>query len=113
MALPLCLFEKELKKRRLLLQPKRHFKMELCSRLSVCDYSIFVKLYKISEVSSRLFGTNGLHVKAVNKDSLLRAHVVVRTSNMKNSRRRLADYVKKLHQKACRTCSANSKQTAI
>ena len=39
------------------------------------------------------------------KDLLLRARVVVRTSNMKISRRRLADYVKTLHQKACRTCS--------
>ena len=39
------------------------------------------------------------------KDLLLRARVVVRTSNMKISRRCLADYVKKLHQnKACRTC---------
>ena len=39
------------------------------------------------------------------KDLLLRACVVVRTSNMKISRRRLADYVQTLHQKACRTCS--------
>ena len=31
--------------------------------------------------------------------------VVVRTSNMKISRRRLPDYVKTLHQRACRTCS--------
>ena len=37
------------------------------------------------------------------KDLLLRARVVVRTSNMKISRRRLADYVKRLHQKECRT----------
>ena len=29
--------------------------------------------------------------------------VVVRTSNMKISRHRLADYVKTMHQKACRT----------
>ena len=33
------------------------------------------------------------------KDFLLRAPVVVRTSSMKISRRRLADYVKILHQK--------------
>jgi len=39
------------------------------------------------------------------KDLLLRARVVVRTSNMKISRRRLAEYVKTLHQKAYRTCS--------
>ena len=34
------------------------------------------------------------------KGILLRAHVVVRTSNMKISRRSLADYVEKLRQKA-------------
>ena len=39
------------------------------------------------------------------KDLLLRARVVVRTSNIKISRRRLVGYVKTLHQKACRTCS--------
>ena len=39
------------------------------------------------------------------KDLLLWARVVVRTSNIKISRRRLADYVKTLHQNACRTCS--------
>ena len=39
------------------------------------------------------------------KDFLLRARVVVRASNIKISRRHLAHYVKKLHQKACRTCS--------
>ena len=39
------------------------------------------------------------------KDSLLRARVVFRTSNINISRRRLADYVKKLHQKVCHTCS--------
>ena len=33
------------------------------------------------------------------------ARVVVKTSNMKISRRRLADYVKTLYQKACRACS--------
>ena len=39
------------------------------------------------------------------RDLLQRASVVVKTSNIKISRRRLADYVKILHQKACRTCS--------
>ena len=47
-----------------------------------------------------------MHVKSKNKDLLLQARVVVKTSNMKISRRRLPDYVKTLHQKACRTCSA-------
>ena len=53
----------------------------------------------------RLLGTDGFHVKAKNERSLLRARVVVRTSNMKISSRRLADYVKTMHQKACRTRS--------
>ena len=53
----------------------------------------------------RLLGTNGFHVKAENEDLLLQARVVVRTSNMKISRRRLVDYVTKLHQKACCACS--------
>ena len=39
------------------------------------------------------------------KDLLLWVRVVMRTSEMKIWRRRLADYVKKLHQKACRACS--------
>ena len=39
------------------------------------------------------------------KDFLLRARVIVRTSNLKISRRRLADYVVKLNQEVCRTCS--------
>ena len=39
------------------------------------------------------------------KDLVQRACVVKRTSGMKISRRHLADYVKKLHQRACRTCS--------
>ena len=39
------------------------------------------------------------------KDFLLRARVVVRTSNVKISPRRLADYDKASLQKACRTCS--------
>ena len=39
------------------------------------------------------------------KDLLLQARIVVRTSNVKISRRRLADYIKALHQKACHTCS--------
>ena len=40
------------------------------------------------------------------KDLLLQARIVVRTSNVKISRRHLVDYVKKLRQRACRTCSA-------
>ena len=39
------------------------------------------------------------------KDLLLRAWVVVPTSNMETSRCHLADCVKKLRQKACRMCT--------
>ena len=39
------------------------------------------------------------------KDLVQRACVVKRTSGMKISRRHLADYVKKLHQRACCTCN--------
>ena len=39
------------------------------------------------------------------KDLMPQAYVVERTPNMKISRRHLADYVKTLHRKACRTCS--------
>ena len=59
---------------------------------------MFITLCKKGEVFFHLIGTNGFHVKAKN-DLLLRARVVVRTSNMKISPRRSADYVKKLHQK--------------
>ena len=58
---------KEFKK---LLQRKRHFKVELCVRLSVLrlfDYSVLVKLYKIGEVHFRLFDMNGFYVKAENE----------------------------------------------
>ena len=62
---------------------------------------MLITLYKIGAVHFRLLDTNGFHVKAKND----RVRVVIKTSNMKISRRRLADYVKTLHQKACRTCS--------
>ena len=68
---------------------------------------MLVTLYKICGVHFRLLGTNGVHVKAKServRDLLLRARIVVRTSNMKISRRHLADYVKTLLQKACHTC---------
>ena len=53
---------------------------------------MLITLYKIGGVLFRLLATNGFRVKAKKKDLLLRARVVVKTSNMKISRRRLADY---------------------
>ena len=47
---------------------------------------MLIALYKISGVHFRLLGANGFHVKA--KSERFTARVVVRTSNMKISRRR-------------------------
>ena len=46
-------------------------------------------------------------------DFLLWAHVVVRTSSLKISRRYLAGYIKKLHQKPCRTVSSQSGSLSV
>lgn len=67
-----------------------------------CDYSM---LHKIGKVFFRLLETNGFHVKARNEGFPVEARLVIRTSNMKIPRRHLADYVIKLHQKACPACS--------
>ena len=62
--------------------------------------------YKIGEMHFRLLGTNGFHVKAEkDRDLLLRVRVVARTWSMKLSLCRLTDYVRRMHQKACCTCS--------
>ena len=68
---------------------------------------MLVTLYKIGEVYFRLLPTNGFHVKAENErfDCCGFALSSGRTSNMKISRRRLTNYAKNPHQKACRTCS--------
>ena len=58
-------------------------------------------LYEIGEVHSFACLVRMVFMK----DFLLGARVVIRTSNMEFSRRRLADYVKTLKQRACRTCS--------
>jgi len=57
----------------------------------------------MGEVHFRLLTRTVIMKKQKMKDLLLQVRVVVRTSNMKISRRRLADCVKKLNQKACRT----------
>jgi len=61
----------------------------------------------MGEVHFRLLTRTVIMKKQKMKDLLLQVRVVVRTSNMKISRRRLADCVKKLNQKACRTWSTN------
>ena len=55
--------------------------------------------YEISERTFHLIGTNGF--RGIEWNFSVVGLVVVRTSNLNISRRRLADYVKKLHQKAC------------
>ena len=66
---------------------------------------MLVTLYKIGEVYFRLLGTNGFHEKAEKEKFSAAGSRCRPASNMKISRRRLADYVKKLHLKACRMCS--------
>ena len=66
---------------------------------------MLVTLYKIRKVYFRLLGTSGFYVKAEVKNSLLLAVVVLRTSNMKISRRHLADFIKELLVKVCHSCS--------
>ena len=80
-------------------------KLNFALSLIFCDYSILITLYKISGAHFRLFGTNGIHVKAKNERYTAASLRCRQNSNMKISRRRLADYVKTLHQKACRSCS--------
>ena len=62
----------------------------------LCDYSKWVALYKLGEVYFRFLGMNGFHVKGKND----RFSAAVKTSNMKISRLRLADYVKKIAPKS-------------
>ena len=104
---PSCLLKLPFKKLRRQLQRKRHIKIELCVKLSL------LRLFHVDHVvqhtrialSLAWYERFSCKLRQRVKDLLLRARVVVRTSNMKISRRRLADYVKTLHQKACRTCS--------
>ena len=58
-----------IKKLRRQLQGKRHIKIELCVKFSLCDYSLFITLYKIEGVHFRLLGTNDFHVQAKNERS--------------------------------------------
>ena len=63
--------------------------------MSFCVFFGLVTLYELGEVFLHFNATNGFHVKVETKDLLLRACVLVTASNLKISRRRLADYVKK------------------
>ena len=82
-------------------------KLDLALGLVFCDYSMLVTLYEIGEASRPFtcIGTNGFHVKAENERFTSTSPRCRQNLNMKIQHRRLADYVKKLHQRACRTCS--------
>ena len=86
-------------------QRKRHIKIELCVRLSALRLLHVVHVYKIDEVCFHLIGTNGFHVKAENERFTAAGSCCRQKLKYENSRRHLADYVKKLHQKACHKCS--------
>ena len=70
-----------------------------------CDYSMLIALYKIGELHFRLLGTNGFHVKAKSERSSAASLRCRQNLKYEISRRRLADSVKTLQQKACLTCS--------
>ena len=94
----------DFKKLRRQLQRKRHIKIELCVKL------IVLRLFHVGRVVQNRRGALSLawHEWFSSKG---REWFTVACSrcrqnlNMKISRRRLADYVKTLHQKACRTSS--------
>ena len=69
-------------------------KLNFALSKNFCDYSTLITLNKIGELHFRLLGTIGFHVKAKSE-----------RFTAASSRRRLADYVKHLHQKGCRTSS--------
>ena len=56
-------------------------------------------LYKVNELYSRVLGTNGFHVKAENERFTVAVSRFPQNLKYEISGRRLADYVKKLHQK--------------
>ena len=68
---------------------------------------MLVTLYKIGKVHFRLFfGTNGFHVKAENER-------FTTAGWQKISRRHLADYVSKMHRKACSSIIPHSTNQII
>lgn len=76
-----------------LLQQKLPLKTELSIRLSVCNYFMLVTLYKIGKVHFRLQLAQIVSMQRQRtKYLLLRARVVLRTSQMKISCHLLADY---------------------
>ena len=84
---------REFNKLRGQLQRKRHRKIELCVRLNALRFFQFDHVVGfLAKAENERFTAGSSRCK-------------FRTSCMKISRCHLADYVQKLHQKACRTCS--------
>ena len=66
---------------------------------------MLVTWYEIEEVHICLLATNVFHVTAENERFTAKGSRYRQNLKFEISRRHLADYVKTLHQKACRTCS--------
>ena len=66
---------------------------------------MLITLYKIGELHFRMLATNGFHVKTKGERFTAACSRCRQNLKFEISRRCLADYVKTLHQKACRTCS--------
>ena len=88
-----------------MLQRKRHIKIELCVRLIVLPLLHVSHVVRNSRSVFRCLGTDAFHEKAEHESFTVADCVVVTTSKIKIPRCRLADYVKKLRQKAWYTCS--------
>ena len=88
------------------LQRKRPIKIELRNRLffAIVPYWSRCKEY-VKCIFACLRQIAFMFKRQRMKDLLLRVRVIVRISNMKISCCHLAEYVEKLYQKACHTCS--------
>ena len=69
---------------------------------------MLVTLSQISEVSFHLTGTNGFYLKEENGRFSAVGSCCRQNLKFEISRRYLTDYIKKLHQRACRTVSSQS-----
>ena len=93
-----------MKKIRRLLQRKRDIKIKLCVGLSVLQLLHVGHVVRNKRSVLSFAWHKRFSVKPENEIFTAAGSLVVGTSSMKMSRRHLADCVKKLHQKACRTC---------
>ena len=94
-------YTREFKKLGPQLQRKRHIKIELCVKLSL------LRLFHVHHVvrNRRTALSLAWYEWFSCKGKSERFTAASSSCRQKISRRRLADYVKTLHQKACRTCS--------